>query len=95
LYFPLPWADGPEASFVASADELRSAFETAGLEPTVWNEQEGAFAEIGQRQFQPTVDPSQVGLGLLMPDFEERMANVARSIGEGRLRLLQAVLTAA
>jgi hypothetical protein len=47
-----------------------------------------------QRQFEPTVDPSQVGLGLLMPDFDARMANVGRSIAEGRLRLLQAVLRA-
>jgi hypothetical protein len=29
-----------------------------------------------------------------MPDFETRMGNVARSIGEGRLKLLQAVLRA-
>ncbi len=35
-----------------------------------------------------------VGLRLLMPDFEIRMANIGRSIGEGRLRLLQAVLRA-
>jgi SAM-dependent methyltransferase len=26
LHFPLPWADGPEASFVVSAAELRSVF---------------------------------------------------------------------
>jgi hypothetical protein len=31
---------------------------------------------------------------LLMPDFDARMANVARNIGEGRLRLLQAVFRA-
>ena len=93
-YFPVPWADGPEASFVVSAQELRGAFEAAALEPIVWNEQEGALAEIGQRQFQPTVDPSRLGLGLLMPDYEQRMANVGRSIAEGRLRLLQAVLRA-
>jgi len=93
-HFPLPWADGPEESFLTSAGELRSAFEAAGFEAVVWNEQEGALAEIGQRRFEPTVDPALVGLGLLMPDFEARMGNVGRSIGEGRLRLLQAVLRA-
>jgi hypothetical protein len=30
LHFPLPWADGPEASFVVSAGELRSVFEAVG-----------------------------------------------------------------
>jgi SAM-dependent methyltransferase len=93
-YFPVPWADGPEASFLVSADDLRSTFEAAGLEPIVWNEQDGALAEIGQRQFQPPVDQSRVGLGLLMPDYEQRMTNVGRSIADGRLGLLQAVLRA-
>ena len=93
-FFPLPWADGPSESFVVPAEELRDAFERAGLQVEVWNEQEGAVAQIAQRGFEPTVDPSQVGLGLLMPDFETRMGNVGRSIAEGRLRLLQAVLSA-
>jgi hypothetical protein len=72
--------------------ELRSAFEAAGLYPEAWHEQEGALAEIAQRQFEPSVDASQVGLDLLMPDFGTRMANVGQSIAGGRLRLLQAVL---
>jgi ubiquinone/menaquinone biosynthesis C-methylase UbiE len=94
LYFPLPWADGPEANFVVSANELRSVFVAAGFEPVVWNEQEGALAEIAQRSFTPTVDPTRVGLARLMPDFEQRMGNVGRNIAEGRLGLLQAVLDA-
>jgi sarcosine/dimethylglycine N-methyltransferase len=94
LHYPLPWADGPEASFVVSADELRSVFEAAGFERVVWKEQEGALAEIGQRSFAPTVDPAHVGLARLMPDFEQRMSNVGRNIGEGRLGLLLAVLRA-
>jgi sarcosine/dimethylglycine N-methyltransferase len=94
LHFPLPWADRPEQSFVVAADELRSVFREAGFEPVVWNEQEGAFAEIAQRRFTPTVDPTLVGLGRLMPGYEERMGNVGRNIAEGRLGLLQAVLRA-
>jgi len=94
LYLPLQWADAPDASFVVSADELRSVFEAARLKPVVWNEQEGAFAEIAQRKFTPTVDPAQVGLGRLMPDYAQRMGNVGRNIAEGRLGLLQAVLQA-
>ena len=94
LHFPLPWADGPQESFVVSADELQSVFAAAGFEPVVWNEQEGALAEIAQRPFTPTTDPTRVGLGRLMPDFNERMGNVGRNIGEGRLGVLQAVLRA-
>ena len=91
---PLPWADGPEASFVVSAEELRAVFEAVGFEPVVWNEQEGALAEIAERSFTPTVDPTQVELARSMPNFEQRMGNVARNIAEGRLGLLQAVLRA-
>jgi sarcosine/dimethylglycine N-methyltransferase len=94
LHFPLPWADGPKESFVVSEDELRSRFEAAGFEAVVWNEQEGALAEIAKRSFTPTVDPARVGLGRLMPNFDERMANVGRNIAEGRLGLLLAVLRA-
>jgi sarcosine/dimethylglycine N-methyltransferase len=94
LHYPLPWADDPVASFVVSADELRSVFEAAGFEPVVWNEQEGALAEIAQRSFTPTVNPERVGLSRLMPDFEQRMSNVGRNIAEGRLGLLLAVLRA-
>ena len=92
LDFPLPWADGPEASFVVSADALRSVFAEAGFEPVVWNEQEGALAEIAKRAFTPTVDPARVGLAQLLPGFQERMGNLGRAIGDGRLGLLQAVL---
>jgi hypothetical protein len=85
---------GTRARFVVSADELRATFAAAALEPVVWNEQEAALGAIAEHRFDPTVDPGQVGLDLLMPRFEVRMANVGRSIGEGQLRLLQAVLHA-
>jgi sarcosine/dimethylglycine N-methyltransferase len=94
LHYPLPWADGPEASFVVPADELRSTFEAAGLQPVVWNEMEQALGEIGKRTFTPSVDPDRVGLARLMPNHDERMGNVARNIVEGRLGLLLAVLRA-
>jgi len=94
-HYPVPWADGPSESFLVPAGELRSTFEAAGFEVAVWNEQEGALTEIGQRTFEPTVDPAWVGLDLLMPDYGTRMGNLGRSIGEGRLGLLQAVLRAA
>src|SRR5947209_13351820 len=55
LHFPLPWADGPDASFVVSPEELRTTLESAGLKTEIWNENEGAVAEIGQRQFTATV----------------------------------------
>jgi SAM-dependent methyltransferase len=92
LHFPLPWADTPQESFVVSAEDLRETFTAAGLEAVVWSEQEPALEQIAAQSFAPTVDPTVVGLARLMPGFDERMANVGRNIGEGRLGLLLAVL---
>ena len=61
----------------------------------MWNEHEAALEVISQHQFQPAVDPATVNLGVLIPGFPERIGNAGRSIAEGRLRLLQAVLRAA
>ena len=94
-YFPALWADGPETDFVVEADALRVTFEAAALEPQVWNEHEAALKEISRHEFQPQVDPGVVNLGVLIPGFPERIGNAGRSIAEGRLRLLQAVLRAA
>jgi hypothetical protein len=65
-----------------------------GGRAVVWNEHDGALAEIAQRPFTPTTDPTRVGLGLLMPDFDARMGNVGRNIGEGRLGIVQAAMRA-
>jgi hypothetical protein len=39
-------------------------------------------------------DDHGLGLHLLMPEFEARMAGLARNVGEQRIELVQAVLVA-
>lgn len=94
LHFPVPWADEPEQSFVVSGDELRADLEMGGFAVETWNGVQDALASIGRHPFEPTVDPAKLGLWLIMPDFEVRMANLGRNVAEHRVELLQAVLHA-
>lgn len=94
--FPVPWGDGPHHSFLVSGPQLRSITEAAGFAPLVWNQAEdalasvaGAIAEIGELG-----GAGELGLQLLIPDFEARMAGLARNVAEKRVELVQAVLTA-
>jgi SAM-dependent methyltransferase len=97
LHFPVPWADGPEGSFLVSAADLRALFTDAGFTPTVWNEGEAVQATIVAAAQEMGELPAHAGvaLDLLMPDYEARMAGVARNIGEQRIGLVQAVLSRA
>ena len=36
IHFPVPWADVPELSFLATDDELRTLLDTAGFEVAAW-----------------------------------------------------------
>lgn len=92
--FPLPWADHPSESFLLSGAELREIAEQAGFTVSLWQEGADALANIGRvAEAQPPAQPDRgIGLHLLMPNFAERMASVARNLAEQRIGLLQAVL---
>jgi SAM-dependent methyltransferase len=95
LHYPVPWADGPAESFLVEIDELRSLLSAAGLREDVWRE----MAEV-QAGIQQALDDSHrmssgvpgVGLDLVLPDFDARMAALGRNVGEQRIALVQARL---
>ena len=97
LDFPMPWADGPEQSFVISADEVRRLADAAGFTALEWLQGPDLVARIGALAGSDAEAMSSgvegVGLSLLMPDFEARMAGLARQCrgsahraGDGGLR---------
>ena len=95
LVFPVPWADGPAESHLVAAAELRELLATVGLQPVVWNEGQAALAAI-QRAAAEEPPPSgapDIGLGLVLPDLQARMEGLGRNLADGRIALLQAVLT--
>ena len=88
--YPMPWADDASTSFLVPADEMRSLLEGAGWKPPVWN-------DLTERssQFYDAVaagsPPPGVPMHVLLPNFPERVANLAANTKAGATSVLQAV----
>jgi SAM-dependent methyltransferase len=94
--YPVPWGNGPEESHLVSGAEAQRLCVDAGFEPTEWL--------TGVDALTATLAPDQAGdpvvaggvegvdLGLLMPQFEQRMTTLGENVVGGRIELLLAVL---
>jgi len=93
LEFPVPWGDHAEHSFLASPPALRGLLNAGPLTLAHWNEGPDALQTIGAAaQSLPAPPPEpQLGLHLLMPDYEARMAALARNVAQQKITLVQAV----
>jgi MPBQ/MSBQ methyltransferase len=91
--FPVPWGDQEEHSWLITASALRELLGSGPLSLTAWNEGPAALetiAHAAQSLPAPPAEP-QLGLHLLMPDYEARMAGLARNVAQQRIVLVQAV----
>jgi len=90
-HFPLPWASEPAASHLRTEAETRAALEAAGFLPEAWQDQTAdALRWFAAQRAAPPAAPGPT-LGVAMgPGFPAMAANLARSLGEGRLRLVMA-----
>ena len=80
LDYPLPWADRPELSHLASADELRAVIEAAGFTVVRWNdltEQAALFME----NFLSGA-PGPLGLHTFVDNFAEKAGNLTRALSQ-------------
>jgi hypothetical protein len=97
LHYPVPWANGPAESFVVSPDELRGLAERAGFTLREWLEGPSLVARIGETAASGRAGMATgvegVTLALVMPDFAERMAGLARNVEEQRIGLIMAVFS--
>ncbi len=68
-------------------------FAEAGLRIREWREDQDALAAIGEAaQAEPARPaPETLGLQLLMPDYDARMAGLARNVEGRRIALVQIV----
>lgn len=94
VLFPVPWARGPETSFLVSPDELRRLLGAAGFEVVSWEDPTAAgrewFAAVSRRIRQDGLPP--LGFHLLLgPDFPAMAENQRRNLEEGRIVLAQVV----
>jgi sarcosine/dimethylglycine N-methyltransferase len=87
--YPLPWADGPELSHLATSDELRAAIESSGFAIEHWNDLTDQAASTMQMLL--TLPPSPLGLHAFVTDFADKAKNLIAGLADGRLRAIQGV----
>lgn len=99
-HFPVPWADDPSVSFLASPEELQSLLARTGFEQVgrrdVTAESLAWFREtIEAVANRPPDAPPPLGLNLLMGETTaEKAENVVRNLEEGRIVVTQAAFEA-
>jgi SAM-dependent methyltransferase len=92
LDYPLPWANEPARSHLASPDELRALVESAGFAVEHWNDLTEPSTTIMQALLAQQSGP--LGLQAFVPDFTRKVENLTRALTDGRLRAIQAVMIA-
>lgn len=95
LHYPVPWARGPETSFLVTTEQMHRLLTEQGFRQYSWIESTQAgmawFAERQKAASQQSKPPV-LGLHLAMgPGFSEMTANLARNFREGRAALVQAI----
>jgi hypothetical protein len=93
LDYPLPWADHPARSHLATPDELRTVVESAGFEVEHWNDLTDQAAAFMQAMLDQPANP--LGLHAFVTDFRRKFENLTQALADGRLRAIQGVLRAA
>jgi len=96
LPFPMPWAQTPETSFVASVDEYRQALQAAGFRIDHQRDRRQFALEFMQRMMgQSASGPPVVGVHLLMGEHAPLMLkNVNIAIASGLLTPVELVAVA-
>lgn len=97
-HFPLPWAGGPQISFLSAPEDFRRMLAQAGFVPGKWQDVSAVAAArlkkaAAARRKRPDSGRAALSLRLLMGAAAGRKsANLVRSLEEGRLRVIRAVM---
>jgi sarcosine/dimethylglycine N-methyltransferase len=89
LVFPLPWADHPAQSHLATPDQLRAAIVEAGFVIDHWVDLTEQAATLMQALL--ALPPNPLGLHTFVDNFETKATNLTAAIADGRLRVIQGV----
>jgi sarcosine/dimethylglycine N-methyltransferase len=92
LDYPLPWADRPERSHLATAGQLHAAVESAGFAVDHWNDLTDQAAELMEALL--SLPPSPLGLHAFVERFTQKATNLTRGMSSGRLRVIQGIARA-
>jgi len=99
LHYPVPWAGGPDISFLTTADELRGLIATNGFIEKHWTDVTSRALDwfdgmaAGMRKTVPKRMGPNVGV-VLGPDAAEKSRNLLRNLREGHIQVLQGMFVA-
>ena len=93
-YFPVPWAPDDSISHLVTIEELRDTLASTGFSQAIWEDKTAASAEFFDAALQRMQQgqAGRPGLGLLMEDAQTKFQNVFRSLKEGRVCVVRAVM---
>jgi sarcosine/dimethylglycine N-methyltransferase len=97
LHYPVPWARGPETSFVVTPERMRALLLEQGFAVTSWVDctQAGIdwFAERERARADAPAQQPRLALPLVMgPDLAIMTGNLGRNLREGRAALIEAIV---
>ena len=95
LHYPVPWAETAATSTLLTAEATIAVLERAGLPVTAWQDvSDEALGWLGQQQ--QAGPPQAVDGGLVVGSrMGPMVANFARNLREGRVRLAMGICAAA
>ena len=91
LRLPVPWAVTSEQSHLVTAERLAELLGEAGFTIVAFNDLTEPTATAMSQIL--AAGPPALGLGVFVPDFPAKVANLVRNVDEGRARWTQALLT--
>ncbi len=94
IHFPVPWAEDPSSSALATTEETRELLAGAGFEIRLWEDLTvDAVAFYASLAAGPSTS-KHLGLHLLIRDMPTKGANLKRNVEERRLALVRCVADA-
>ncbi len=92
LDYPLPWADQPAASHLATSEQLRTVVASAGFAIDHWRDLTVPATALMQTFL--TLPPNPLGLHAFVTNFAQKAENLTLALADGRLRAIQGVARA-
>lgn len=91
--FPVPWADGPDGSFLLPGADLRELITRHGFRELIWQDVTQQSLDWYKKRAAPASLPenSLPSIGMHMLVSAEASLNVVRNLEEGRSEIIQAV----
>ncbi len=95
IHFPVPWAEDPTVSHLATAEETRQLVTDAGFRIRIWDDLTAeAVAFYATLADTPPAPPKPLGLHLLISNMATKGANLKRNVEEGRIVIIRCVADA-